>query len=212
MNGNVSQTVWLCRHGNRIDFVDPTWKGSDPHLSPDGCIQARETGARLRGENIRHIFASPFFRAIETASYIADALDLAVKIEHGICEWLKGGWFPATPDFISLDQAIVQFPRVDRDYCSKVQPEYPETREDVNARCALTMRRLLEAYPEDFLLIGHGASTLGAAKALVGHDVELSVGLCALTKIVRQDGEWQLELNGDASHLTGGEAHAGKFN
>lgn len=60
-------SIWICRHGNRIDFVDPSWKGSDPYLSPDGIIQAKETGKRLKDENIQHIFASPFFRTVETA-------------------------------------------------------------------------------------------------------------------------------------------------
>ena len=30
---SVRQAVWICRHGNRIDFTDPSWKGDDPHLS-----------------------------------------------------------------------------------------------------------------------------------------------------------------------------------
>ena len=52
---NGRQTIWLCRHGNRIDFVDPSWKGDDPHLSADGIIQAKETGLRLKGEGIEHL-------------------------------------------------------------------------------------------------------------------------------------------------------------
>ena len=100
---NARHTVWICRHGNRIDFVDPSWKGNDPHLSPDGVIQAKETGVRLRGEGIQHIFASPFLRTLETAHHIAEALDLPVKIEHGACEWMNPEWFPEPPVYIPVE-------------------------------------------------------------------------------------------------------------
>ena len=57
-----------------MDFVDPAWaqKSDRPHdcpLSPDGVVQARETGRRLGGEDISHLFASPFLRAAETAHH-----------------------------------------------------------------------------------------------------------------------------------------------
>ena len=74
--------IWICRHGNRIDFVDPSWQGTDPYLADDGIVQAKETGIRLREEGIQHIFASPFLRTIETAHHIAEAVDLSVKIEQ----------------------------------------------------------------------------------------------------------------------------------
>ncbi|MBI4489268.1 MAG: histidine phosphatase family protein, partial [Deltaproteobacteria bacterium] len=67
------QTIWLCRHGNRIDFVDPSWKGDDPHLSADGIIQAQETGLRLLGDCIQHIFTWHFMRTIDTAHHFAEA-------------------------------------------------------------------------------------------------------------------------------------------
>ena len=52
----VGRSVWIARHGNRIDFVDKTWRDSaalpdDPHLSPDGAIQARQLARRLKTLN-----------------------------------------------------------------------------------------------------------------------------------------------------------------
>ena len=119
------QTIWLCRHGNRIDFVDPSWKGDDPPLSADGIIQAQETGLRLQGEGIQHIFTSPFLRTIETAHYIAEALDLPIKIEHGASEWLNAEWFSERPAHLPLDALLRRFPRVDGRYKSVVMPAYP---------------------------------------------------------------------------------------
>ena len=82
------QTIWLCRHGTRADFVDPSWIGDNPPLSGDGVRQAIETGARLKDETINHLFASPFLRTLETAHYIAEAINLEIKVEYGASEWL----------------------------------------------------------------------------------------------------------------------------
>jgi hypothetical protein len=67
------------------------------------------------------------------------------------------------------------------------------------ARCLTT-----ECSPEDILLVGHGASVLGATIGLVGEiaRTEVKASLCSLVKVVRQHPEWLLELKGDTSHLT----------
>jgi len=207
------QSIWLCRHGNRIDFVDPSYKGMvDPHLSEDGIVQAKQTGARLRGEGIRHVFSSPLLRAVETAHYIAEALDLPIKIEHAACEWMNAAWF-ATPPALQTPEALRErFPRVDVTYKPLVLPRHPETNPEMLARCAETAQRLAEAFQEDMLLIGHGASVSGLTEGFLGRKPGLSCcGVCALTQIVRQNGEATLVLNGDASHLTGGDVHSGKL-
>lgn len=205
------QVIWLCRHGNRIDFVDPTWKGMDPHLSEDGVIQARETGLRLRGEGIRHIFASPFLRTVETAHHIAEALDLRVRVEHGATEWLNPAWFPEMPAYLSLDDLRRRFPRVEGGYASAVTPRYPETADEASDRAGETARILSEAFPSDLLIVGHGHSVAGMAARLSQGDGIVSVGLCALFKLVRGPGRFALELNGDASHLSDGKAHDRRF-
>ena len=78
----MSQRIWIIRHGNREDFQNPGWAKTaqrpfDPALSPDGETQAKEVGRRLQDEPIHCVFASPFLRTIQTASHIAEALDLA---------------------------------------------------------------------------------------------------------------------------------------
>ena len=139
------QVVWICRHGNRIDHVDPSWEGLDPHLSADGVVQAQETGARLREEGIRHIFASPFLRTVETAYHIAEALDLSVKIEHGACEWLGSEWVPQPGFFIPPEEMRRRFPRVDTTYESMVFPGFPEDGGALRDRCRQAAARLADA-------------------------------------------------------------------
>ncbi len=72
----MTQRVWIARHGNRLDFVNPDWFNTaprryDPPLSEDGFIQAKELANRLKLESLKHIFVSPFLRAIKTAYPVA---------------------------------------------------------------------------------------------------------------------------------------------
>jgi broad specificity phosphatase PhoE len=208
------QTVWLCRHGNRIDFVDRSWRrrnGRDPHLSEDGVRQARETGARLRQAGIGHIFCSPFLRTVETAHHIAEMLDLPVRIEWGICEWLNPRWFARAPELPTAQERALCFPRVDRCYTSLVLPHYPETGEEAFARAGRTARLLALSYGGNQLLIGHGHSVVGMSWGLLDDRPKINAGLCALVQIGRYDGAWRLLLNGDTSHLSGGEQARDRF-
>ena len=219
----MTQTIWIARHGNRIDFVNPEWFNTaerryDPPLSDDGVVQAYQLGQRLKGENIAHIFASPFLRTVQTANQIAEALDLPIKLESGLSEWLNPAWMTAMPERMSIEALAEVYPRIDTSYTSRLVAEYPETQEQAFFRSGETARRLADEFPEDILLVGHGASVLGATIGLVGEiaKTQVKASLCCLVKVVRQDidvdlvadlpsptaRKWVLELNGDTSHLT----------
>lgn len=207
------QTVWLVRHGNRQDFVDPAWRDTaerpfDPGLSPDGIEQAKRVGERLRGEGITHIFASPYLRTIETAHHIADALDLIVYPEPGMGEWLNPHWFPAEPERLSLAALKERFPRLDTKYTPHLEPTYPETEAEALERAGYVARHLAEEYPKTILLVGHGISVTGAALGLVPSAEIVECALCSLFKIIRDEesGEWLMELCGDVTHLGHSEA------
>lgn len=203
----MAQTVWIARHGNRIDFVNPDWfltaeQPYDPHLSADGHIQAKQLANRLKGAGISHIFASPFLRTVQTANYAAEALDLPLKLEWGLCEWLNPEWMPAMPETMSVEALCQRFPRIDPSYTGGV-PKYPETAESCLKRAGDTAKRLATEFPQDILLVGHDTSVLGTAIGLSGAlETEINTSLCCLVKVVRQNGEWSIELNGDTSHLT----------
>ena len=204
----AEQVVWICRHGNRIDFVDPSWRarnGHDPHLSKDGVRQARETGERLQGEGIQLVFASPFLRTVETAHHIAEVLDLPILIEQGASEWLNPEWFAQAPPLVSPGEMAKRFPRVIPDYGSVVIPRYPETAEQAFARAGRAARLLVEKHQASLLFVGHGHSVTGMSWGLLGSRPDIHTGLCALIKISRCSDVWRLELNGDTSHLSGGE-------
>ncbi len=205
----MTQIVWIARHANRLDFVNPDWfltaeRRYDPPISDDGVIQAQQLAQRLKGESIAHIFASPFLRTVQTANQVAEVLDLPIKLESGLSEWLNPVWMKTIPEKLSIEALAELFPRIDLSYTSRVVAEYPETGEKALSRSGETARRLADEFPEDILLVGHGASVLGATMGLVGGIAksEVNASLCCLVKVVRQDQEWLMELNGDTSHLS----------
>ena len=203
----MSQTVWIARHGNRLDFINPEWFNTalrryDPPLSDDGFIQAAELGQRLKSEQIKHIFASPFLRTIQTANEIAQILALPIKLEAGLGEWHNGEWMTESPETHPQDFLQQKFPLIDWNYQSHLHPQYPETEDDVNRRTATTVKQLVSEYSEDILIVGHGASVYGATQGLVANLPESKVALCSLTKIVGNGDEWNLEFYADTSHLS----------
>lgn len=210
LNYRMSQIIWIARHANRLDFVNPDWfmtaeRRYDPPLSEDGFIQAKQLANRLKGEKITHIFASPFLRTVQTANAVAEVLDLPIKLETGLSEWLNPVWMTEEPHKLSTVALAEIFPRIDTSYTPRIGVNYPETHPHMLERSGQTARCLaVEFSPENILLVGHGASVRGAAMGLVGEiaRTEVKASLCSLVKVVRQHPEWVLELKGDTSHLT----------
>lgn len=206
----MKQIIWIARHANRLDFVNPDWfltaeRRYDPPLSDDGVVQAQQLAQRLKTEKISYIFASPFLRTVQTASAVAEVLNLSVQLETGLSEWLNPAWMTEEPERLSVSALAALFPRVDVGYTPHIAAQYPETQAQVRERSAQTARCLsAECYPENILLVAHGASVMGAAMGLVGEVAqrEVKASLCSLVKVVRQESQWLLELKGDTSHLT----------
>ncbi len=202
----MSKTIWIARHANRLDFVHPEWFLTaelpyDPPLSEDGLYQAKQLARRLSKEPISHIFASPFLRTIQTAHQVAEALDLSLKLESGLSEWLNPEWMPGMPDRQPFHLLQQQFPRIDNTYTSKILPQYPETGEVALSRAGQTAKLLAEEFSGNLLLVGHGASVMGATTGILGTPVQVNASLCCLIKLVRSHEHWSIELNGDTSHL-----------
>lgn len=203
----MSQIVWIARHGNRLDFVNPDWFNTadrryDPPLSDDGVVQAQELGKRLQSEAIAHIFSSPFLRTVQTAREVARVLNLPIKLEAGLSEWLNPEWMSENPDKLPSGVLAQKYPEIDLGYTSAVWPQYPESEATMMKRTAETARRLVAAFSQDILLVGHGASVVGATTGLVGGYPTVNASLCCLVKVMRQGKEWEMELNGDTSHLS----------
>jgi broad specificity phosphatase PhoE len=203
----MTDTIWLTRHGNRQDFVDPDWaetaaRPHDPGLSSDGKEQARKLAGRLREERIEHLFASPFLRAVQTAHFVAEALDLPINLETGLAEWMNVEWFSASPERLSTRQLAERFPRVDRSYEGGAEPSFPETRQETLRRAGRTARRLADACDGPLLIVAHGI-TISGLTAELDPDVNAPEGaLCSLHRFRRNDDDdWHMDVCEDVAHL-----------
>ena len=208
------RTIWIARHGNREDFVDPGWveraeRPYDPGLSADGLEQARQLAGRLAGENISRIYSPPYLQTVETAHAVAEGLDLPVYLEPGFGEWLNPIYFSAAPQLLSVGTLRRRFPRVSDEHEAVEHPVYPESEHEVAARSARVSDQLLERTgDEDILLVGHGATVTFSIRHLVPEAEPFSVRLCSITRIVVNGRYRKLALRGDVSHLSRSEASA----
>ena len=193
--------IFIARHGNRQDFVDPAWihgaeERYDPPLSADGVEQARRLGQRLAGEGIVAIVASPFLRTVQTAEHVNATLGVPMFLESGFGEWLSDDSFERLPSLSTLAPDAATYPLLGAGSALA----WPETREQMRARVQHTLERLLEHLDGTLLVVTHAASA--AAAVLVDRRiVRVECPLCALFCLERDADGWRLVLNADVTHV-----------
>jgi broad specificity phosphatase PhoE len=146
------RSLWIARHGNRQDFVDPDWHGTadrphDPGLSPDGVEQARALGRRIASLSVDGIVASPFLRAVQTAQQVADLATHTVRLDPGLGEWHNADWFETSPDPLPADTLAERFERVVPDHEPCLPPSFPVPKADAFDRIGRTAQCLTERPP-----------------------------------------------------------------
>eukprot|EP00796_Vickermania_ingenoplastis_P004309 gene4310-3124_t len=108
----LSDTLILLRHGERLDHVDRAWKGSDPPLSPAGKRQSLETALhffskqkdkqlenRLTGL-LSMFMSSPFHRCLETVliiNIVGFSGSLPLYVNPLLSDWLQSKVFRSPP-------------------------------------------------------------------------------------------------------------------
>ena len=214
MTNTVEQTIYLARHGTRVDHVNPEWRDTaarpfDPPLAEQGRDEAHRLAQRLADElgqthRVACVYASPFLRTVQTAHPIAEALDVPLRLDTGAGEWLHPDWFEGVPPLLPHVAVDEPFHRLDRAYQSPPM-RYPELWRDCCARAGEAAHRLA-ACGHDLVIIGHGASVKGMVAALRGLDPgdDSSPSPAAgLFKLVRHPASthYRLELAADTSHL-----------
>ncbi len=204
------QRVFLVRHGMRMDVEDSAWRltarrPDDPPLSEIGRVQARETGAYLKGKGITAMYASPFLRAIQTAQGIYEVTGVRFRVEPALSEWLNPGWFPVKPDIITLDEVAAEYSGYDASYRSTAVVTWPEPEEGVHmfARVKAFLDKLELAERGNVVLVGHGATVTEASRALCGRWEDAQ--LCSVTEFEKVDGRW-LSKGCTVDHLSIKEA------
>jgi broad specificity phosphatase PhoE len=210
--------IWMARHGNREDFVDPDWHATadrphDPDLSPDGVVQARQLGERVAALDVDGVIASPFLRTVRTAHLVAEESGHAVHLEPGLGEWMNPTWFDSAPDPLPPATLAEAFDRLVADVSPCVRPSFPETKAESFERIGTAVRCLVERHADaSLLLVGHGITVQGALMGLLGDVPDEGCPLASLTTVVRRNGAWTIERRNDTSHLTGGAQSSDRLN
>lgn len=86
--------IVLLRHGENEWVKTHRLAGWIPgvHLNKNGKRQAQEAAQRLRALPIKALYSSPVVRCVETAEYVAQALNLEIKQLEELGEVRYGSW------------------------------------------------------------------------------------------------------------------------
>lgn len=137
----------------------------DPRLTDLGKSQARAAAEILRDQGLTRIIASPFWRTLETAELIAEALDLPISTNPVVCE--HRGY---TSDLGSSPAALRErWPHVEfGDLAEEWWPETLEEEHHVDARARTFREWACGVEPRhDILVVSHW----GFLRALTGHQM-----------------------------------------
>lgn len=206
------QNVVVMRHGDRRDYLDPSWAATagdrkwDPPLAEPGLTRAFLTGQKLRdnlGFPIHRVFVSPFYRCLQTAAQAIAALthqnhasNLKVSVEYGLCEMLnteaiKPEMAPKAGKFvfnISDCEAILPSGMVDHTVEKLYQtlPQWEETVAGANDRYVQVFKALADKYPsENLLLVTHGAGVSISVSAFMKNTTVHDVEYCGFSHLKR---------------------------
>ena len=198
--------IYIIRHGFRLDHEDRSWKATaerpfDAPLSETGHLQARKTGVALKEAGITAIYSSPLRRAVQTATHVANKLDLPIHLENGIVEWLNPKWYDYTPWQIPVEGRLEEFPRIEPAYRPLVIPRYPEHHESIpGGRGNYTARHLSYSNEGPILLVTHGVIVMTLVEALTGSRKGVNDKTCAITIVEKQAEGWVL-ISSSTDHL-----------
>ncbi|RLM53334.1 histidine phosphatase family protein [Halobellus sp. Atlit-31R] len=204
----MAAVVWVVRHGQRQDSVDPEWphraeRVHDPPLTELGRWAAWRVGRRFveSGQTFDAVYASPFLRTVETADEICRETGDDVWLEPGLGEHRNAEWFDAEPETLPHEHLVERFEPVRGDHAPHVYPEFPETHAEAARRVGEATRRIVDDVDGTVLLVGHGLTVGGVVDGLTGSTEGVEAPLCGLTRLERERGEWRLTFSGETSHL-----------
>ncbi|KAL3102141.1 hypothetical protein niasHS_003550 [Heterodera schachtii] len=209
------KTLWIVRHAEREDNINENWqKNANPQklksdnspLSSRGIKQATELAERFSNVQIDHIFASPFERTVQTATFLISQRKIPIKVELGLAEALYLCESP--PGFEESAELRRRFPLVDSEYRSIFEKPLPREGfgdDSCIPRIRQTLEEILRRYNEatSIVFVSHGSPIGALHEVLVGG--WNYVGQATVSKFVETGdgtGKFRQEFTDDSSHLS----------
>jgi probable phosphoglycerate mutase len=202
----MATRVFLVRHGATVLSAEDRYAGSvDVALSNEGRAQARALGARLVGEPLQAVYASPMSRARDTAGLIVTGRDLDVVTVPEIRETDHGHWEGKTREEIR-SWFPDEYARWERDPFT-FAPSSGETGLQVLARSLPAFLAIVGRHPNGaVLVVSHKATIRIVIGGLLGVELSgyrdrLDMSPCGLNILdVKAGAEARLVLFNDVSH------------
>ena len=197
--------LYLIRHGQSEGNISVV--SVDPPLTDLGKEQAQLVATRMSTLNIDAVFCSPLTRALQTASFIGDALKLPYHVVPDLAEqWGNGPW-----DVLGSQEIQCRFPRtiVPPEMSEPWWPPRAEEETDAYARASRVeafLRARYEATDKHVMVVSHG--TFGAIListilgALPCGYTRFSQRNACVSQIEMLPGRVKLRYLNDVSHLS----------
>ena len=203
----MKTTVYLVRHAEAQGNIERLFQGwTDGLLSEKGHRQAELLGDRLNLEEIDGIYVSALKRTQETASYIAKLKNLNMNIRDDLCEINGGEW-----ENVPFDLLPSKWPKEYEAWNFKPdihQMPGGESMKDVFDRIRTAILSIIEENKgKSICIVSHGTAIRTFMCYLLGVEFTDLVDIpwfenTAVTKFTFENGEVEVLLEGDISHLT----------
>jgi probable phosphoglycerate mutase len=202
----MATRVFLVRHGATVLSAEDRYAGAvDAALSEEGRAQSRALGARLAGEPLAAVHASPMSRAQETARLIAEGRGIEVIAVPELRETDHGHWEGKTREEIKAGFPE-EYARWERDPFT-FAPSGGETGLQVLARALPALLAIVERHLDrSVLVVSHKATIRLVVGQMLGVELRgyrdrLDQSPCGLNILdVHEGGEARLVLFNDVSH------------
>ncbi len=166
----MNTRIFLIRHGATTLSAEDRFAGAtDVPLSDIGRGQVRHLAARLGGDEITAIYASPLGRTVETARILAEPHGLAVEMREALREISHGHWEEKT-----RAEVEAQFPAEAAAWEADPYTFAPAGGESglaVTARALPALLEIVRAHPGGrVLVVSHKATIRLLLSSLLGFD------------------------------------------
>jgi len=185
--------LFLARHGESEWIVRGDEAGFNSPLTDRGRQQARLLGRWLAANHeINAIYASTLIRARETAEIVAAELNLPVTLDHDLREFEVSYWDDSddySPPYINGSTAT---------------PTYlPESYLPFKNRVQRAAHRILEAHPEEtVLIVAHGGTVGTIIRCVLGvHNFGIQTAPTGLHHLRWTGSRWIIEFMNRLDHL-----------
>jgi probable phosphomutase (TIGR03848 family) len=203
-------TILLVRHAVN-DYVKTgklAGRLPDIHLNDEGKAQAEALGARLADSPIKHLYASPLDRTMETAAAIqAHHLHLTVQTNELVGEVKYGDWEGMSIALLRMRKlwSVIQ------EYPSRAVFPNGEALRDAQTRAVNEIERLVQAHPKEMIVVVSHADII---KMVLAHYLgmhldnfqRLVVSPASISTITLGHSRPYVGVINDVSHLKGVKA------